>query len=105
MTKYPERVASYFVKNLVHETLKEQKFAITIMNMMLRQNRREHQKILLDSLVSNDHRLAMVENLKLGMREDIRWLQYDVAEVPHIGEGMGLTEIYVQGKLVLWMSQ
>lgn len=80
-SNYPPEVTHYFVHNLIHESIEERSMALKIVNTVLKQQKREHVKITIDPFA-----IAGVprptEKLKPGIRDDNKWLQYDVNKLP-----------------------
>ena len=80
-SEYPPEVTQTFTQNLISESIEERSMALKIVNNVLRQQKREHVKIAIDPF-----KIAGVptptEKLKFGIREDNKWLQYDVSKLP-----------------------
>nr|XP_029734187.1 proteasome activator complex subunit 4B isoform X2 [Aedes albopictus] len=85
LTPFPPTVAQFAVNNLIHDSLDERKMANCLLNHILRQQKREHVKI-----VVNPYEIAGIpdkaplngSSVEPGYREDNQWLQYDVEKVP-----------------------
>lgn len=79
--KYPTDIIRYSVHNLINESIEERKIAIQIVRFVLKQQKREHLKIQVDPF-----QIAGVPKpngkLKPGIRDDNRWLLYDIKTVP-----------------------
>lgn len=78
---YPPDVTRVYINNLIHESIGERTTALRIVNTLLKQQKRNHVKIQLDPFkVAGVSRPT--EKLKPGIREDNKWLQYDVKRLP-----------------------
>ncbi|CAD7093813.1 unnamed protein product [Hermetia illucens] len=79
--KFPLCVAKYFVPNLVHDSIKERKTTMRIVNSMLAQQKRKHVKMKVDPF-----EIAGVPKpegkLQFGNRPDNQWLQYNKDTLP-----------------------
>lgn len=81
--KYPSNIAQYCIQNLINESIEERKIAIQCVRFILRQQKREHPKIAVDPFeISNSVRPPIGTILTPGIRDDNRWLQYDIKTVP-----------------------
>lgn len=81
--KYPPNVAQYCVQNLINESIEERKIALQCVRYILKQQKREHPKIQVDPFeISGCKRPPPGTILPPGIRDDNRWLQYDMATVP-----------------------
>lgn len=82
-TKYPTAVAQYFVHNLNHDLINERKMAIRVINLIMKQVKKEHLKIQVNPFTIGG---AAEENrdqkLIPGIRADNRWLQYEIENLP-----------------------
>lgn len=78
---YPPDIIRYSVHNLINESIEERKIAVQIVRYVMKQQKREHIKIQIDPF-----QIAGVAKpngkLKPGIREDNRWLLYDIETVP-----------------------
>lgn len=85
LTKYPSKVATFAVHNLIHDSLDERKMATCLLNHILRQQKREHVKITVNPYEIAgipDKAPAHGSSVLPGFREDNLWLQYDVNKAP-----------------------
>lgn len=78
---YPPDIIRYSVHNLINESIEERKIAVQIVRYVLKQQKREHIKLQIDPF-----EIAGVPKtngkLKPGIRDDNRWLLYDIKTVP-----------------------
>lgn len=78
---YPPEVTRVYVNNLIHESIEERSMALRIVNTVMKQQKRSHVKIEIDPF-----KIAGVprptEKLKPGIRDDNKWMQYDVSRLP-----------------------
>ncbi|XP_063991508.1 proteasome activator complex subunit 4B-like [Diachasmimorpha longicaudata] len=72
---YPIRVMNYFLNALLHDSLEERKIAIAVVVTILRQLKREHKKIFIESP-------TVPPNAPLGIRSDNLFLQYNYSTRP-----------------------
>ncbi|XP_015120172.1 proteasome activator complex subunit 4 [Diachasma alloeum] len=72
---YPPRVINYFLNALLHDSLEERKIAIPTVVTILRQLKREHKKILIESP-------RCPPSAPLGIRSDNLFLQYNHSTRP-----------------------
>lgn len=78
---YPPDIIRYSVHNLINESIEERKIAIQIVRYVMKQQKREHIKIQVDPFQIAG--VAKPEGkLKPGIRDDNRWLLYDINTVP-----------------------
>ncbi|XP_058840319.1 proteasome activator complex subunit 4B-like [Topomyia yanbarensis] len=85
LTNFPAEVAQFAVNNLIHDSLEERKMAICLLIHILRQQKREHAKIVI-----NPYEIAGLQektpsngsSVQPGYRDDNMWLQYDLEKVP-----------------------
>lgn len=82
-TKYPTEVAQYFVNNLNHDLINERKMAIRVINLIMKQIKREHPKIQIDPFTIGGGDAADCDKKLIpGIRPDNRWLQYETENLP-----------------------
>lgn len=78
---FPPEVTRIFIHNLIHDSIEERAMALRIVNTVLKQQKRPHVKVQIDPF-----KIAGVPKpagkLKPGIREDNKWLQYDVSKLP-----------------------
>lgn len=79
-TKYPTSVANLYVHNLIHESIKERKHALRIVNVIIKQQKRKHIKVKKDPFNGNTRPPIM--KLQPGLRDDNEWLQYESDKFP-----------------------
>ncbi|KAG5672273.1 hypothetical protein PVAND_002412 [Polypedilum vanderplanki] len=75
---YSPFVAEIFVRNLIHDSAFERSIALKICNTIMKQQKREHIKITINPYKFNSASTI----LPPGLREDNKWLQYDIDKVP-----------------------
>lgn len=78
---YPPDIIRYSVHNLINESIEERKIAIRIVRYIMKQQKREHIKIPIDPFEIAGVAKG-VAKLKPGIRDDNRWLLYDIKTVP-----------------------
>lgn len=78
---YPVNIVRYSVHNLINESIEERKIAVQTVRYIMRQQKREHVKLDMDA-----YQIAGVPKptgkLKPGIRDDNRWVLYDIETVP-----------------------
>lgn len=78
---YPPDIIRYTVHNLINESIEERKIAVQIVRFIMKQQKREHVKLSMDP-----YQIAGVPKptgkLKPGIRDDNRWLLYDLKTLP-----------------------
>lgn len=81
---YPSEIIRYCVHNLINESIEERKCAIKSVRNIMKQQKREHVKIIVDPFeIAGVPALPNRSKLKPGSRPDNKWLQYDLETVPH----------------------
>ncbi|XP_043255483.1 proteasome activator complex subunit 4A-like isoform X1 [Colletes gigas] len=85
---YPPKVVRYFLEALIHDSLQERKVAIKVVAYMLKQQKRKHPKITIDSpmLGKNSQQENQSQKLTPGRRSDNVWLQYNYETRPVTAE-------------------
>lgn len=82
---YPPSVINYCVNNLISESIEERKYATKTMRYIFKQRKREHIKVVVDPFevagVAAPH--GERHRMTPGPRADNRWLQYELATLPH----------------------
>lgn len=86
LTKYPAEVAFHFVNNLIHDSIMERKKAIRIINYVLRQYKRPHARLVIDPYDIAGVPRPTDRVLRPGIRDDNRWLQYELDKLPRSQE-------------------
>lgn len=81
-TNYPTEVAQYFVNNLNHDLINERKMAIRVINLIMKQVKKEHPKIQIDPFTIGNAEESRDKKLIPGIRTDNRWLQYELENLP-----------------------
>lgn len=81
-TKYPTEVAQFFVNNLNHDLINERKMAIRVINLIMKQVKKEHPKIQVDPFIIGNAEENRDKKLIPGIRTDNRWLQYELENLP-----------------------
>ncbi|KAJ6635616.1 Proteasome activator complex subunit 4, partial [Pseudolycoriella hygida] len=79
--KYPAEVIRYSVHNLINESIEERKIATQTVRHILKQQKAEHIKIPIDPFEKAGV-AKPTGTLKPGIRDDNRWLLYDIDTVP-----------------------
>lgn len=83
IVKYSPEVVKYCVQNLINESIEERKTAIRCVRFIFKQQKREHVKIKVDPFeIGGCAKPAVTSKLSPGIRDDNRWLQYDIAKAP-----------------------
>lgn len=78
------KITKYFLDNLIHDSIDERKIAIQMILFVMKHEKREHPKLVVDPF-----KVAGVERptknggkLSIGIREDNKFLQYDIEKAP-----------------------
>lgn len=78
ITNYPPVVTETFIRNLIHDSVYERTIALKICNTIMKQQKRDHVKIIIEPYKFKESGRL----LSPGLREDNKWLQYDIEKVP-----------------------
>lgn len=81
-TSYKPEQIRYFLQNLISDAIDERKMAIQVMIFVMKHEKREHLKKVIDPFSITGTEPIKNNDLKLGIRDDNRFLQYDNSRAP-----------------------
>ncbi|XP_074105098.1 proteasome activator complex subunit 4 [Cotesia typhae] len=83
---FPLEVINFFLNSLIHDSLEERKIAASVIACILRQQKRERVKVIIDipdqKEQPEDIECTWVGKFKPGVRTDNKWLQYHYESRP-----------------------
>lgn len=83
LTNYPPAVTELYVQNLINESIEQRSLALRVVNNILKQQKRVHVKVQIDPYkIGGVERPPSDARLKPGIRDDNKWLQYDIKKIP-----------------------